>query len=93
MLEETGLEIGPLRFLRILNSTQYAPKHYIDLAFATTWRAGEPEVREPDKVEGWNWYSPNELPAPLFGMVPSAIAAWLNDGSSLTSSLTCEDLP
>lgn len=83
LLEETGIEVGPLRFLRVLNATQYAPKHYIDLAFAAPWVAGDPEVREPDKVERWDWYDPSDLPSPLFAMVPSAVAALLNDNPAL----------
>jgi 8-oxo-dGTP diphosphatase len=90
VMEETGLQIGPLRFLRALNSTRYAPKHYVDLAFAAEWRGGEPEVREPDKVERWDWYDPDDLPSPLFAMVPSAVAALL-DAHDLT--LLWEDLP
>jgi 8-oxo-dGTP diphosphatase len=90
VLEETGLQIGPLRFLRVLNCTSYAPKHYVDLAFAAEWKSGEPEVREPDKVERWDWYDPDDLPTPLFSMVPSAIAALL-DASDV--ALLCKDLP
>jgi 8-oxo-dGTP diphosphatase len=73
--EETGLEIGPIRFLRVLNTLQYAPRHYIDLAFAAEWASGEPEVREPDKVESWAWYDLASLPSPLFGTLPTALAA------------------
>ena len=28
---------------------------------------GDPVVREPDKVERWDWYAWDELPEPLFG--------------------------
>lgn len=73
VMEEAGIEIGPLRFLRVLNATQYAPKHYVNLAFVADWKAGEPEVREPDKIERWDWYSIDDLPSPLFAMLPSAI--------------------
>jgi len=75
VMEETGMEIGPIRFLRVLNTMQYAPKHYIDVAFAAEWKSGEPEVREPDKIEGWAWYDLDALPAPLFGTVPTALEA------------------
>ena len=78
--EETGMEIGPLRFLRVMNIRQYAPRHYIDVAFAADWVSGEPEVREPDKIEGWAWYDLARLPSPLFGTLPSAFAA-LADGA------------
>ena len=89
--EETGLQIGPLRFLRVLNTTQYAPRHYVDLAFVAGWVSGVPEVREPDKVESWSWYDLEALPSPLFGTLPTAIEAlrtgqtfW--DGPCTTSS-------
>jgi 8-oxo-dGTP diphosphatase len=75
VMEETGMEIGPIRFLRVLNTMQYAPKHYIDVAFAAEWKRGEPEVREPDKNEGWAWYDLDALPSPLFGTMPTAIEA------------------
>jgi 8-oxo-dGTP diphosphatase len=89
VLEETGIEIGPLHFLRVLNSTEYAPKHYVDLAFVAQWQAGEPEVREPDKVERWDWYDFNDIPSPLFAMLPSAIVM-LIDARPLR---ICQDLP
>ncbi|MFZ5445807.1 MAG: nucleotide triphosphate diphosphatase NUDT15 [Myxococcota bacterium] len=73
--EETGLEIGPPRFLRVLNFTAWAPKHYVDLSFVADWVSGEPEVREPDKVERWDWYPLDALPAPLFGTLPTALEA------------------
>lgn len=79
VLEETGLVIGELRFLRVYNSTEYAPKHYVDLAFAAQWISGEPEVREPDKAEDWAWYSVDALPAPLFAMMPTSIEALLGE--------------
>jgi 8-oxo-dGTP diphosphatase len=73
--EETGLEIGPLRFLRVLNTTRYAPKHYVDLAFVADWVSGEPQVLEPGKIESWAWYPLDALPSPLFGTIPTALEA------------------
>ena len=79
--EETGLTIGPLRFLRAQNLTAYAPRHYVDLAFAAEWVSGEPAIREPDKVEGWGWYDLDALPAPLFATLPTAVAALRGGGA------------
>lgn len=73
--EETGLEIGPIRFLRVMNTTEYAPKHYVDVAFAADWVSGEPQVLEPDKIDGWAWYPLDALPSPLFGTIPTALEA------------------
>ncbi|MCX5746789.1 MAG: NUDIX domain-containing protein [Proteobacteria bacterium] len=81
--EETGLEIGPLRFLRVQNITQYAPRHYVDISFAADWVSGEPTVREPDKVESWGWFDLDALPWPLFGTLPSSIAALADDSRRL----------
>lgn len=86
VMEETGIVIGEPRFLRIMNVMDYAPKHYVDIAFVAEWVSGEPEVREPTKVETWDWYSVDALPAPLFAMLPTAIEA-------LRTGRTCWDLP
>jgi 8-oxo-dGTP diphosphatase len=73
--EETGLQIGAVRFLRVLNTMHYAPRHYVDIALIADWLRGDPEVREPDKVDAWAWYDLDALPSPLFHMVPTAIEA------------------
>lgn len=75
VMEETGLEIANVRFLRVMNVTQYAPRHYVDLSFVADWVSGEPEVREPDKVERWDWYPLAALPSPLFATMESSLAA------------------
>ena len=36
-------------------------------------------MREPDKVERWAWYSLEDLPSPLFGTLPTALAALTGD--------------
>lgn len=93
VLEETGLLIGPVRFLRVQNATQYAPKHYVDLAFVTEWRGGEPEVREPDKVDRWDWYPIDDLPSPLFAMLPSAIEVLRDNSIGNHHHRHCWDIP
>jgi len=93
VLEETGLSIGPLHFLRVLNATQYAPKHYVDLAFVATWQAGTPQVREPDKVDRWDWYPIKDLPSPLFAMLPSAVEMLqVTEGGSALWRKLCQDI-
>jgi 8-oxo-dGTP diphosphatase len=75
VMEETGMQIGDIRFLRVLNTMHYAPRHYVDITLVAEWVSGEPRVCEPDKVESWAWYSLDALPSPLFRMVPTAIEA------------------
>ncbi|CAN5771944.1 NUDIX hydrolase [soil metagenome] len=75
VMEETGMVIENVRFLRLLNLKQYAPKHYIDIGMLADWKTGDPEVREPDKLESWEWREMNDLPEPLFGPLPSYFEA------------------
>ncbi|MDO8518199.1 MAG: NUDIX domain-containing protein [bacterium] len=71
VLEETGLQIENVRFFCLSNLKVYAPKHYVDIGVITDWKSGDPQVLEPDRVESWVWYDPEEIPAPLFGVVPN----------------------
>lgn len=81
VLEETGLELGDVRFLRLLNTTRYAPKHYVDVSLVADWKSGEPQNLEPEKLEGWGWYALDALPSPLFEMLHTSVEA-LKTGQS-----------
>ena len=78
VMEETGMEIQNIRFLRLLNLKAYAPKHYVDIGLIADWKSGEPRIMEPDRVDrgGWNWYDMDNLPRPLFGPIPSYIESY-----------------
>lgn len=76
LFEETGLVIteGVLGFLRYCN--EYFPeanKHYISLVFIACCPEGEPEVKEPDKCKGWEWFDPEHLPENIFGPTKESI--------------------
>ncbi|OGZ68766.1 MAG: hypothetical protein A3D44_02100 [Candidatus Staskawiczbacteria bacterium RIFCSPHIGHO2_02_FULL_42_22] len=75
-LEEAGIEIENIRFLCLVNVKDYAPKHYVDIGLVADWKSGQPTVLEPDKLEGWDWYDVDNLPSPLFGMIPNYIEAY-----------------
>ncbi|MFH1608665.1 MAG: NUDIX domain-containing protein [Patescibacteria group bacterium] len=64
--EECGIEISDLNFLFLLNLKKYAPKHYVHIGLIAKWKSGIPKVLEPNKCEGWDWYSLDALPEPLF---------------------------
>ncbi len=74
--EEAGIEIKNIKFLRLLNLKSYAPKHYVDLGFIAEWASGEPQILEPEKNDGWNWYDMDELPSPRFKSVDTYIEAY-----------------
>lgn len=65
-LEECGIEIENIRFQFLANVKRYAPKHYVHIGLIADWKNGEPKLLEPEKCEGWEWHSLNNLPKPLF---------------------------
>lgn len=71
VMEETGMEVENVRFVRLYNLKEYAPLHFVDIGLIADWKNGEPQVLEPDKVEDWDWYDPKKLPEPLFATIQS----------------------
>ncbi len=65
-LEEAGIHIKNIRLNCVSNLKVYAPKHYIDIEVIADWESGEPEVMEPEKNDGWEWRSLDDIPEPLF---------------------------
>jgi 8-oxo-dGTP diphosphatase len=76
VMEETGMEIDNIRFLRLANLKEYAPKHYVDIGLIADWKSGEPQLLEPEKCESWGWYEIDNLPKPLFATVDTFIEAY-----------------
>ena len=74
VFEETGIKVKNIRFLRLLNMKAYE-KHYVDIAMVADWESGEPELKEPEKCESWDWYDLDHLPEPVFAAVPSYFEA------------------
>lgn len=73
--EEAGVEIKNLEFLRLYNLKEYAPKHYVDIAFRADWASGEPKLLE-GKYESWEWYDLDDLPSPLFAGETLSVEAY-----------------
>lgn len=74
--EEAGIEIDNIKFLCLTNFKDHLPKHYVDIGLVADYKSGEPQVLEPDKCEGWDWYDLDNLPSPLFGVVGNYIEAY-----------------
>ncbi|MDO8521965.1 MAG: NUDIX hydrolase [bacterium] len=67
ILEETGIEIKNVRFITFTNDiAKDSGMHYLTLFYEADWKAGEPQVLEPDKCEEWRWSRWDSLPQPLF---------------------------
>jgi 8-oxo-dGTP diphosphatase len=64
MLEETGLAVKNVRFLTATNDYMPADnKHYVTIFMVSEREdaSAEAEILEPDKCEGWEWWSWEEL--------------------------------
>lgn len=67
VLEETGLTLndtikGPFTHDCFVQEN----RHYITLFLLAHDVTGTPELREPEKCEGWHWFPLTTLPSPLF---------------------------
>jgi 8-oxo-dGTP diphosphatase len=85
--EETGLEISDLRLLSVGNyvfKREDGERHYIDVDFVCEAPAGEPQLAEPEKCDGWEWYDIDDLPQPLF-IVTRRMIESLRSGDALNS--------
>lgn len=65
--EEVGIETHQLKPVgysnqAFINNTH----HYVTLFVSAQLLRGKPEVREPEKCRCWQWFAPDQLPAPLF---------------------------
>ena len=72
--EETGLvarAIEPVAWTSDVFAD--AGLHFITLHHLVV-AVGEPELREPDKVETWGWHAWDAMPEPLFAPAASLIA-------------------
>lgn len=56
-------------------------RHYVTLFLLAEVAAGDPQVLEPDKCEGWHWCDWHALPQPLFQPLQSLVASgWAPPG-------------
>ncbi|KPF58072.1 MULTISPECIES: NUDIX domain-containing protein [Rhizobium/Agrobacterium group] len=64
--EETGLSIGPIRYLGITEQLIEADRqHWISLLYVTDDTSGDPQLTEPDKLSEISWFDLDDLPQPL----------------------------
>ncbi|MFA6392942.1 MAG: NUDIX domain-containing protein [Candidatus Paceibacterota bacterium] len=66
VLEETGVKIKNLRFMSLANFILNENRQDILVSFIADWESGEAKILELEKSDGWEWYSLDNLPLPLF---------------------------
>jgi 8-oxo-dGTP diphosphatase len=79
--EEAGVVVQRLRVVCVTNVVAYGA-HWTGPQYICTEWAGEPAVREPDQIEGWEWRPLADPPHPLFAPVRIVLArrndAWMS---------------
>lgn len=73
LAEETGLKALSLRMGPWVNDLMAGNKHYVTLFVFVDKFEGEPQLLEPEKCEGWEWFDWHALPSPLFTPIRSLI--------------------
>lgn len=76
--EETGLELlGVTKVIDAMSTVFHSHgRHSVTVLLSATSFAGEPQVLEPDKLEGpWTWVDPERPPQPLFE--PLNTSTWI----------------
>jgi len=77
--EETGLKIDNIRFFSTTNDIfEKENKHYNTIFVLADYVSGTPEIKEPHKCLGWDWYDWNNLPTPLFKTIENLLKQNLN---------------
>ncbi|HEY8893317.1 MAG TPA: NUDIX domain-containing protein [Niastella sp.] len=74
VLEETGLivnDLAPLGFT--YDHFSEVNTDYLTLFYCCNWTGGTPQVMEANKCLEWRWFSPDELPEPLFTPIAALI--------------------
>lgn len=73
LYEETGLVGYGMSKLDAWTYDVYPGIHYVTVYFQCWVGNDEPVNREPEKCEGWGWYSESSLPENLFCGVQEAL--------------------
>jgi len=66
-MEEVSIKIKNLKRGHFTNDIHKEEgKHYITIFIIAEYDTGEIKTLEPEKCEGWQWFSWDNLPKPLF---------------------------
>jgi 8-oxo-dGTP diphosphatase len=67
--EETGIKLNKSKVICV-NNDKIEGVHFVTIGLFSDDFSGQPEVKEPDEITEWKWFSLDTLPSPLY--FPSA---------------------
>ena len=76
--EECGVKIKDVRFQCVANVIKYG-KHHVLVGFVADWKSGDPILKEPEKLECWDWFPINKLPKPIFEASRLIVKSYIRD--------------
>jgi len=65
-MEETGVDVGDIRFRAVTNDVFPGGRHYVTIWMEGEYLGGEPTARALDEVSSVGWFRWKDLPRPLF---------------------------
>ncbi|MCM2292997.1 NUDIX domain-containing protein [Allorhizobium sp. BGMRC 0089] len=72
--EETGLIIGQMQFLTVLERIHPENnQHWLLMIYKSEDICGDPKLMEPDKLSDFGWFASDSLPEPLSAVVKAAL--------------------
>lgn len=87
ILRELAEECGPdvvVDKLRMVCAINYrngqSPIHWVGIGFCAEYVSGDIKTMEPEKHVGWEWYTLNDLPSPLYWPMARYIEAYQTGG-------------
>ena len=83
LAEETGLEASEIELGPYTNDVfREEDQHYLTVFVVARGIRGVPRNLEPNKCEGWAWFSWDELPHPLFRPIQNLLAIGWRPGGA-----------
>ena len=77
--EESGIKIKNIKFAALTNDIfEKENKHYVTVFMTADHDSKDPEIKEPDRIEQWQWFFWNSLPKPLFLPIENLIKQGFN---------------
>jgi 8-oxo-dGTP diphosphatase len=76
LFEESGIQALSMQCGPYTSDIIDGDKHYVTLFVVVDRFEGVPQLMEPHKCEGWEWFVPDALPSPLFVPFRSILPAF-----------------